>query len=50
VAHQRFACHIDDNLPALSIVSVEEYQESVHERGILRLLVQGDREMAAGKG
>jgi prevent-host-death family protein len=35
---------------AAVMVSVEEYEESAHEREILRLLVQGDREMAAGKG
>jgi prevent-host-death family protein len=32
------------------LVSVEEYERSEHEREILRLLVQGDKEAAAGKG
>jgi hypothetical protein len=32
------------------MVSVEEYERSTHEREILRLLAQGDREAAAGKG
>jgi prevent-host-death family protein len=32
------------------MVSVEEYERSTHEREILRLLAQGDREVAAGKG
>jgi prevent-host-death family protein len=32
------------------MVSVEEYERSAHEREILRLLVQGDKEVAAGKG
>jgi PHD/YefM family antitoxin component YafN of YafNO toxin-antitoxin module len=32
------------------MVSIEEYERSTHEREILRLLVQGDREVAAGKG
>ena len=31
------------------IVSVEEYERSEHERE-LRVLVQGDKEIAAGKG
>ena len=32
------------------MVSIEEYERSEHEREILRLLVQGDKEVAAGKG
>ena len=32
------------------MVSVEEYERATHEREILRLLAQGDREAAAGKG
>jgi len=32
------------------MVSIEEYERSTHEREILRLLAQGDREVAAGKG
>ena len=32
------------------MVSVEEYERSTHEREILRLLAQGDRGVAAGKG
>ena len=35
---------------AAVMVSVEEYQRSTHEREILRLLVQGDKEVASGKG
>jgi prevent-host-death family protein len=35
---------------AAVMVSVEEYERSTHEREILRLLAQGDREVAAGKG
>ena len=35
---------------AAVMVSVEEYDRSTHEREILRLLAQGDREVAAGKG
>ena len=35
---------------AAVMVSVEEYERSTHERDILRLLAQGDREVAAGKG
>jgi prevent-host-death family protein len=35
---------------AAVMVSVEEYERSNHEREILRLLVQGDKEVAAGKG
>ncbi len=32
------------------MVSVEEYERSNHEREIIRLLAQGDKEAAAGKG
>ena len=32
------------------MVSVEEYERSAHEREILHLLVQGDKEVASGKG
>ncbi|HMF42076.1 MAG TPA: type II toxin-antitoxin system Phd/YefM family antitoxin [Polyangia bacterium] len=32
------------------IVSIDEYERSEHEREILRLLVLGDKEVAAGKG
>ena len=35
---------------AAVLVSVEEYERSEHEREILRLLVRGDKEVAAGKG
>ncbi len=35
---------------AAVIVSVEEYERSNHEREVLRLLAQGDKEAAAGKG
>jgi len=35
---------------AAVMVSIEEYERSTHEREILRLLVQGDKEVAAGKG
>ena len=35
---------------AAVMVSIEEYERSTHEREILRLLAQGDREVAAGKG
>jgi prevent-host-death family protein len=35
---------------AAVMVSVEEYERSNHEREILRLLAQGDREVAASKG
>ena len=35
---------------AAVMVSVEEYERSTHEREILRLLAQGDREVAEGKG
>jgi prevent-host-death family protein len=35
---------------AAVLVSIEEYERSEHERELLRLLVQGDREVAAGKG
>ena len=32
------------------MVSVEEYERAAHEREILHLLVQGDKEVASGKG
>jgi prevent-host-death family protein len=35
---------------AAVLVSIEEYERSEHERELLRLLVQGDKEVAAGKG
>ena len=35
---------------AAVMVSVEEYERAAHEREILHLLVQGDKEVAAGKG
>jgi prevent-host-death family protein len=35
---------------AAVLVSVEEYERSEHERELLRLLVQGDKEVAGGKG
>ena len=35
---------------AAVMVSVEEYERSEHEREILRLLVQGDKEVAKGRG
>ena len=35
---------------AVVMVSVEEYERSNHEREILLLLAQGDKEVAAGKG
>ena len=35
---------------AAVLLSIEEYERSEHEREILRLLVQGDKEVAAGKG
>ncbi len=35
---------------AAVMVSIEEYERSNHEREILRLLAQGDKEVAAGKG
>jgi prevent-host-death family protein len=35
---------------AAVIVSIEEYERSEHERELLRLLVKGDKEVAAGKG
>jgi len=35
---------------AAVMVSVEEYERSTHEREILRLLAQGDREVAGRKG
>lgn len=35
---------------AAVMVSVEQYEQSAHEMEILRLLAQGDKEVAAGKG
>jgi prevent-host-death family protein len=35
---------------AAVIVSIEEYERSNHERELLRLLAQGEKEVAAGKG
>ena len=35
---------------AAVMLSVEEYERAEHERQILRLLVRGDRESAAGEG
>ena len=35
---------------AAVLLSIEEYERSEHEREILRLLAQGDKEVAAGKG
>lgn len=35
---------------AAVMVSVEEYERAAHEREVLRLLAQGDREVAEGKG
>ena len=35
---------------AAVMISIEEYERSEHERELLRLLVQGDREVAAGRG
>jgi len=35
---------------AAVMVSIEEYERSEHERELLRLLVQGDKEVASGKG
>lgn len=35
---------------AAVMVSVEEYERSAHEREVLRLLAQGEREVATGKG
>jgi prevent-host-death family protein len=35
---------------AAVMVSVEEYERSAHEREILRLLAQGDKESASDKG
>ena len=32
------------------MVSVEEYERAAHEREILHLLVQGDKEVASGRG
>jgi prevent-host-death family protein len=35
---------------AAVMVSVEEYERAAHERELLRLLAQGDKEAATGKG
>jgi prevent-host-death family protein len=35
---------------AAVLLSIEEYERSEHERELLRLLAQGDKEVAAGKG
>jgi prevent-host-death family protein len=35
---------------AAVLVSIETYKAAEHERELLRLLAQGDREIAAGKG
>ena len=35
---------------AAIMLSLEAYERSEHERHILRLLVRGDREIAAGEG
>jgi prevent-host-death family protein len=35
---------------AAVMVSIEEYERSEHERELLRLLVQGDKEVASAKG
>ncbi len=35
---------------AAVMVSVQEYERSEHERELLRLLVQGEKEIAAGHG
>lgn len=35
---------------AAVMVSVEEYERATHERELLRLLAQGDKEAKAGKG
>jgi len=35
---------------AAVMVSIEEYERSEHERELLRLLVQGDKEVTEGKG
>jgi prevent-host-death family protein len=35
---------------AAVMISIEEYERSEHERELLRLLVQGDKEVAAGRG
>lgn len=36
--------------PAAVVVSLEVYEQREHERQILRLLVQGEKEIAAGAG
>jgi prevent-host-death family protein len=35
---------------AAVMLSIDEYEKGEHEREILKLLVQGDREIAAGRG
>jgi prevent-host-death family protein len=35
---------------AAIMLSLEAYERAEHERQVLRLLVRGDREIAAGKG
>jgi prevent-host-death family protein len=35
---------------AAVMVSVEEYERANHEREILRMLAQGEKDVAAGKG
>ncbi|HEY7373365.1 MAG TPA: type II toxin-antitoxin system Phd/YefM family antitoxin [Polyangia bacterium] len=35
---------------AAVLLSIEEYERSEHERELLRLLAQGEKEVAAGKG
>jgi len=35
---------------AAVLVSIEEYEHSQHELELLRLLAQGEKEIAAGKG
>jgi prevent-host-death family protein len=35
---------------AAIMVSIEEYERAAHEREILRLLAQGDKEVTSGKG
>jgi prevent-host-death family protein len=35
---------------AAVMISVEEYERATHEREILRLLAQGEKEVTAGKG
>ncbi|HEX5132862.1 MAG TPA: type II toxin-antitoxin system Phd/YefM family antitoxin [Candidatus Krumholzibacteria bacterium] len=35
---------------AAVLLSIEAYERSLHERELLRLLAQGEKEIAAGKG